>query len=165
MFELTRWSPLGSAFHLHRELDEMLGRFLGQERLPTTYRQDSDPVAWAPAIESYAKDGQLHVRVALPGVDPKDVEVTVSDDSLTIRGERKAKTENQDGRQYFREFTYGSFERVLTLPEGIDPGKVQAKFANGMLDLTMPAPVAVVPKKVEIQIESGGEQKKAIKTA
>jgi HSP20 family protein len=165
MFELTRWSPFRSTFHLHEELDEMLGRFFGQDRLPTTQRPGADLVAWAPAIESYAKDGQLHVRVALPGVDPKDVEVTVSDDSLTIRGERKAKTENKDGGRYFREFTYGSFERVLTLPEGIDPGRVQATFANGMLDLTMPAPVAVVPKKVEIQIESGTDQAKAIKAA
>ena len=116
-------------------------------------------------VESYAKDGQLHVRVALPGVDPKDVEVTVSDDHLTIRGERKAKTDAKDGGRYVREFAYGSFERTLALPDGIDPGKVQAKFANGMLDLTMPTPVAVVPKKVEIQIEGGADQAKAIKAA
>jgi HSP20 family protein len=87
----------------------------------------------------------------------------VSDDSLTIRGERKARTENQDGGRYVREFTYGSFERVLALPDGIDPGKVQAKFTNGMLDLTMPAPVAVVPKKIEIQVEGAADQAKAIK--
>ncbi len=82
-----------------------------------------------------------------------------------IRGERKAKTEEKSGGRYVREFAYGSFERVLALPEGIDPGRVQAKFANGMLDLTMPAPVAVVPKKVEIQIEDGAGQAKAIKAA
>src|SRR5687768_6095852 len=100
MFELTRWSPLGSVFNLHRELDEMLGRFVGREG--AMYRPETDPVAWAPAIESYAKDGQLHVRVALPGVDPKDVEVTVSEDQLTIRGERK--TEHEGEGRYVREF-------------------------------------------------------------
>jgi HSP20 family protein len=161
MFELTRWSPFGSVVHLHRELDDMLGRFLGQEG--AKYGSDSGPVAWAPAIESYAKDGQFHVRVALPGVDPKDVEVTVSDDQLTIRGERK--TAHDGTGRYVREFTYGSFERSFTLPDGIDPGKVQAKFANGMLDLTLPAPVAVVPKKVEIQIEGAADQAKAVKAA
>ena len=161
MFQLTRWSPFGSALHLHRELDEMLGRFLGQEGAP--YRPEPGSVAWSPAIESYAKDGELHVRVALPGVDPKEVEVTVSDNQLTIRGERK--TEHEGAGRYVREFTYGAFERSFTLPEGIDAGKVQAKFANGMLDLTIPAPVAVVPKKVEIQIESGPNQPKAVKAA
>jgi HSP20 family protein len=164
MFELTRRSPFGSMFHIHRELDDLLGRFLGHDAAPTPYRADTEPVVWWPAIESYAKGGDLHVRVALPGVDPKDVEVTVADDYLTIRGERKAKTEGKDGGRYLREFSYGSFERTLALPEGIDPGRVEAKFANGMLDLTMPAPVAVVPKKVEIQIGDGAGQAKAIKT-
>ena len=164
MFELTRRSPFGSMFHIHRELDDLLVRFLGQDATPTPYQGESEPVAWLPAVESYAKGGDLHVRVALPGVDPKDVEVTVLDDYLTIRGERKAKTEEKNGGRYVREFSYGSFERTLALPEGIDPGKVVAKFTNGMLDLTMPAPVAVVPKKVEIQIEDGG-QAKAIKAA
>jgi HSP20 family protein len=149
--------------HIHRELDDLLSRFLGQDGAPAPYPSERDPVAWWPAVESYAKDGDLHVRVALPGVDPKDVEVTVSDGYLTIRGERKARTEDRDGGRYVREFAYGSFERTLALPEGIDPGRVQAKFANGMLDLTMPAPVAVVPKKVEIQIEDGAGQAKAVK--
>jgi HSP20 family protein len=145
-------------------LDDLLASFLGANSAPGPYRAESEPVAWWPAVESYAKDGDLHVRVALPGVDPKDVEVTVSDDHLTIRGERKAKTEEKNGGRYMREFAYGSFERTFSLPEGIDPGKVVAKFTNGMLDLTMPAPVAVVPKKVEIQIEDGS-QVKAIKAA
>lgn len=105
------------------------------------------------------------MRVALQGVDPKDVEVTVSDGDLTIRGERKATTEERDGARYVRELAYGSFERMLALPEGIDPDKVQAKFANGMLELTMPAPVTVVPKKVEIQVEDGAGRAKAIKAA
>ena len=163
MFELTGRSPFGSMFHIHRELDDLLARFLGHDPTPAPYRGEDEPVAWWPAVESYAKDGDLHVRVALPGVDPKDVEVTVSDDYLTIRGERKAKIKEQDGGRYVREFAYGTFERALTLPEGIDPGRVVAKLANGMLDLTMPAPVAVVPKKVEIQIEGGAGQAKAIK--
>lgn len=165
MFELTRRSPFGSMFHIHRELDDLLSRFLGQDA-PAPYRGEAEPVAWLPAVESYAKDGNVHVRVALPGVDPKDVEVTVADDYLTIRGERKARTEDREGGRYVREFAYGSFERALALPEGIDAGLVKATFANGMLDLTIPAPVAVVPKKVEIQVENGAAgEAKSIKAA
>jgi HSP20 family protein len=152
-------------FRMQHDLDDLFGRVLGYSETPARYRSETAPAAWWPAIESYAKDGELHVRVALPGVDPKDVEVTVSDDHLTIRGERKSKTEEKDGGRFVREFAYGSFERTLALPDGVDPGRVQARFSNGMLDLTMPAPVAVVPKKVEIQIEGGAEQAKAIKSA
>jgi HSP20 family protein len=165
MFELMRRSPFGSMLQVHRELDDLLSRFLGRDGAAAPFRSEAESVTWWPAVESYAKDGELHVRVALPGVDPKDVEVTVSDGYLTIRGERKAKTEEREGGRYVREFAYGSFERTLALPESIDPGKVQAKFANGMLELTMPAPVTVVPKKVEIQIEDGAGQAKAIKAA
>jgi HSP20 family protein len=164
MFELTRWSPFGSMLRMHRELDDLFGRVFGHEGSPTTYQGEAGQVTWWPAIESYTKDGEIHVRVALPGVDPKDVDVTVQDDHLTIRGERKAKTETKEEGRYFREFAYGSFERTLALPEGVDAGKVQAKFSNGMLDLTMPAPVSVAPKRVEIQIEGDkASQAKAIK--
>ena len=165
MFELTRWSPFGSMVQMHRDLDDLFGRLLGHEGAPTPYRSESATATWWPAVESYAKDGAIHLRVALPGVDPKDVEVTVSDDRLTIRGERKSKTEQKDGGRFVREFAYGAFERSFELPDGIDAGKVQAKFTNGMLELTLPAPVAVVPKKVEIQIEGGTEPAKAIKAA
>jgi HSP20 family protein len=165
MFELTRRSPFGSMFNVHRELDDLLSRFLGQNMTPAQYQGEAEPVTWWPAVESYSKDGNLHVRVALPGVDPKDVEVTVADDYLTVRGERKANRDEKNGGRFVREFAYGSFERTFSLPEGIDPGRVQAKYTNGMLELTMPTPVAVVPKKVEIQIEDGTGQAKTIKAA
>lgn len=167
MFELMRRSPFGSVFQIHRELDELLGRFLGREGGLAPFRPgaEAETVTWWPAVETYAEDGQLHLRVALPGVDPKDVEVTVSDDQLTIRGERKAKAVQRDGTRYVSEFAYGSFERTLALPEGIDPGRVHAKFTNGMLDLTMPAPVAVAPKKIEIQVEGASQPAEAIKAA
>jgi HSP20 family protein len=165
MFELTRWSPFGSVFQMHRELDELFGRFFGHEVAPVSDRSGEEPVTWWPAVESYARDGQLHVRVALPGVDPKDVEATVSDGYLTIRGERKAKTEDKDGSRYVREFAYGWFERTFALPDGIDPAKVKATFTNGMLELTLPAPIAPAPKKVEIQIGGAAAQATAIKAA
>jgi HSP20 family protein len=150
---------------MHRELDELFGRTFGQQGSPVSYDAEAGEATWWPAIESYTKDGQIHVRVALPGVEPKDVEISVLEDHLTIRGERKATTEDKTGGRYLREFAYGSFERTLALPDGIDPNKVQAKFSNGMLDLTMPAPVAVVPRKVTIQIEGAADQAKGVKAA
>jgi HSP20 family protein len=161
MFELMRRSPFGPMFQIHQELDDLLSRFFGEGGGLAPVRPGAEGATWWPAVESYAKDGELHVRVALPGVDPKDVEVTVSNDHLTIRGERKA----EERGRYVREFAYGAFERTLALPEGIDSGKVRARFANGMLDLTMPAPVAVAPKRLEIQIEDGAGRAKAIEAA
>ncbi len=164
MFALTRWSPFGTAFQLDRELDDLLSRFL-DEAWPSMGREEAAAASWLPAVESYAKDGTLHVRAALPGVDPKDVEVTITDNLLTLKGERKSRTESKDVGYFRRELAHGSFERTLTLPEGVDPGKVQARYANGMLELSMPVPRSLAPKRIEIQIESGESQPKAIKAA
>lgn len=165
MVGLTRWSPFGPVFQLHREIDELFKQVFDVAAGSATTRVDAVPVAWWPAVESYAKDGQIHVRVALPGVDPKDVEVTVADDCLTIRGERKASSQERQGGYFVREFATGAFERALALPEGIDASKVHARFANGMLELTMPAPLAVAPKRIAIDVESPADAAKAIKAA
>jgi HSP20 family protein len=160
MFELTRWSPFGSLstpFQLHREIDELFGRFFGQSQAPAPQEGNGGTPSWWPAVESWASEGNLHVRVALPGVDPKDVELSVTDDVLTIKGQRKRQSDTKDGGHFLREFSYGAFERALMLPEGVDPAGVTAKYANGMLEIAIPAPVNPVPKKVEIEIE--GSQK------
>jgi HSP20 family protein len=160
MFELTRWFPFGGGlttpFQLHREMDELFGRFFGEDQVPAPQGNGGTP-SWRPAVESWASEGNLHVRVALPGVDPKDVELSVADDVLTIKGQRKRESETRDSGRFLREFSYGAFERALVLPEGVDPAGVTAKHANGMLEISIPAPVAPAPRKVEIEIE--GSQK------
>jgi HSP20 family protein len=163
MFDLVRWSPFGSfgtPFRLHREIDELFGRFFGQNQ---STGQPAAGAAWWPAVESWVSDGNLHIRVALPGVDPKDVELSLSDNVLTLKGERKAHGESPDGSYYRREFSFGAFERSLALPEGVDPAKVTAKYSNGMLEITVPAPLSVAPKKVDIQIEGQPAGQKSIK--
>jgi HSP20 family protein len=163
MFDLVRWSPyasFGTPFQLHREIDDLFSRFFGRGQ--TSPETPAGPTWW-PAVESFASEGNLHIRVALPGVDPKDVELSLMDNVLTLRGERKGHDEMKDGSHYLREFSYGAFERSLALPEGVDPGKVTARYADGMLEITMPAPISVVPKKVDIQIEGHPGAQKAIK--
>ena len=159
MLGLTRWSP----FALHRDVDDLFGRFFGN-----AWRQlgvddgDSTPTWW-PAVESYAQNGTLCLRVALPGVDPKDVDVSVTDGTLTIGGSRKAAHEGVEGSYFQREFGYGSFERSFTIPDGVDAGQVNAKWANGMLEISMPAPQLAAPKRIEIQLDDQAPARKQIK--
>ncbi len=88
----------------------------------------------------------------------------MAENILTIKGQRKTQSETSDGSYCLRELSYGAFERSLVLPEGVDPAKVTARYTNGMLEISMPAPLAVAPKKVEIQTE-GAPRAKAIKAA
>jgi len=84
-------------------------------------------------------------------VDPKQVEVSLMDNFLTVKGERKA-NHDSTGKEYFvREVTYGAFERSVTLPEGVDAAQVEAKYANGMLEVRVPAPRAATPRMIEVK--------------
>jgi HSP20 family protein len=159
MLGLTRWSP----FALHREMDDLFSRFFGDAWRQSRLDQGDSTPTWWPAVESYSEDGTLYIRVALPGVDPKDVDVSVTDQTLTISGSRKAAHEGAEGSYFQREFAYGRFERSFPIPEGVDPAQVKAKYANGMLEISMPAPQLAAPKKIEIQLDGQASARKQIK--
>jgi len=118
---------------------------------------------WAPALEVVEKDRQLVVRLDLPGVKREEVTVTITDEGLTIEGERKTEEEKQAKKWARTERTYGKFVRTVPLPEGIDPAGVKATFDNGVLEVMVPLPevAAAAPHRVEI----AGGKKPAAKTA
>jgi HSP20 family protein len=102
-------------------------------------------------VEARIDDGTYVIRLALPGVNPKDVEVSFMENSLTVKGERKP-DHDPEGKDYFaREMTYGPFQRSFTLPEGVDAAQVEAKYTNGMLEVRVPAPRAATPRTIEIK--------------
>jgi HSP20 family protein len=114
---------------LHRDIDSLFATVFGGGAPETA----SD---WTPHVESWTKDDTVHVRVDLPGIDPKAVDVSVEDDVLTRRGERKS--EHDDAA--YHEVRYGRFERRLRVPEGTDPAAIKATYANGVLEITIPVP-------------------------
>jgi HSP20 family protein len=130
----------------HREIDDLFGRFFDE---PAWWGRGEAGVV--PAVESYVKDGKVFVRVDLPGIDPKEVELSFERDCLLIKGERKLEREEK-GEHGYREVRYGSFERTVGLPEGIDPGTVKATYKDGVLEVTMDAPKGPEVKKVPIDV-------------
>ncbi|MEE8547144.1 MAG: Hsp20/alpha crystallin family protein [bacterium] len=91
------------------------------------------------------------VRMDMPGVDPKDVEVSVAEDSLIIKGERKKAKEIKERDYHYHETSYGKFERRLILPKGIDRDKVVARYKNGVLEISVPVPAHLAERRVPIQ--------------
>jgi HSP20 family protein len=161
MIHVTRWSPFTPAFQLRRDIDDLFGRFFGQ------VAGESGPAAewptWTPAVEGSEEEGHWVVKVALPGVDPKDVEVSLNQNQLTIKGQRKQGSETKQNNYFARELSYGRFERSFTLPEGVDHSKVTARYTNGMLEVRVPRPMAEAPRKVTVEVEGGAQ--KSIKAA
>jgi HSP20 family protein len=118
------------------------------------------PAVYVPQIASYVDGNSLCIRADLPGVDPQEVELLVEDNQLTLKGERKAEQEQQNGNRLTQEVQYGAFARTFTLPEGVMAEELQASYHNGVLEVTVPLPAAKLAKKVPVQIK--GEEPQAI---
>jgi len=144
MGALPMWKQFDELDRWRRDVDRRLAEmFHGARPLGSTG-------GYVPAIESFVKEGNLIIRVDAPGLEAKDVELTVLDNVLTIKGERQGEKEVRKDDYIHREITYGSFERRLTLPRETDADKIKASFKNGVIEITMPMAKAVTAKKIEL---------------
>jgi HSP20 family protein len=130
-------------FGLHREIDRLFSEFaqgIGQ-----------DGVQLVPKIEVSETDKQIEISAEMPGLERKDVDISIEDDMLTVRGEKKLEEEKKDKNVQHSERSYGVFYRVLQLPSGVDPSAIQATMSNGVLKVTIPKPARSQPKKIEVK--------------
>ena len=130
---IMRWDPFGEMLKMQRDMDRIFSRMGTAEGAGG----DRD-TAWMPRINVKQSGDDLAVHVELAGIKPEDVDIEVTDGVLTISGERKAAAEREDEGWMIRESSYGSFERSIALPEGVDPASIQADFHDGMLEIHVP---------------------------
>jgi HSP20 family protein len=140
-------------FDFRREFDKIFNRMLNVK--PWGKEEDARwPLFnFVPPIEAYLeKETKKYVcKVSLPGIEPKEVQIHVQGNLLTITGERKFSRENKEQELLHQEFAYGKFERVLELPEGVNTEKILAEFVNGVLEITAPVAAMALPRKIEIR--------------
>jgi len=147
MTNIVRWDPFSDLRHsMDRLFDEGFSR---PWRFLPTEQESTFPV------EVSETDHEVEVKAALPGIDPNEVEITIQNDVLTIRGEHKETTEDKKREYYRREVRYGSFHRSLALPTGVDSDKAEAEFKNGMLQLHLPKAEAVRPRQIKVKAADG----------
>jgi HSP20 family protein len=108
---------------------------------------------WSPAIDVAEDEKELTVRAELPGIDPKDLEVTVAGGQLVVSGEKKESSEGKEKGVYRSETRYGSFRRTVPLPEGIDTENVDAQYANGVLTLRLAKTAPAAAKRIEVKVK------------
>ena len=149
MRALTPWKPSTELSTLHDEIDSLFARFFGEDE---GWWMRPFERGMLPAVESYVRNGELVIRADLPGIDPKDVELSVEENRLTIKGERKTKKETEGAEKLHREVSYGRFERIVALPAGTDADSVKATYHDGVLEVTMKAPKGMKAKKVPITV-------------
>jgi HSP20 family protein len=108
--------------------------------------------SWAPAVDIFEHEGNIVLKAELPGVDPKDVDVRVENNVLTLRGERKFDSEVKRESYHRVERSYGTFARSFTLPAVVDTGNIKAEFKEGVLRVTLPKREEAKPKQISISV-------------
>jgi HSP20 family protein len=143
----SRWDPFEEIGKFQREMGNLFGRTFGVLEPPATTQMTN----WFPPMEVFYYQNALMLRVFIPGVVPKNVDIAVTGNLLTIKGERKLEPVIPPEAYIFSEVTYATFERTLTLPEGLKTEKIHATYLNGILEITIPVTEAVLPKKVPVE--------------
>ena len=153
---MERWRPSGGLipWRLFRELEEPARHFeriFDTSFLPAIWRrQPAAERVWAPAIEMVEKEDKFVVKAELPGIKEEDVDVSVVDDTLTIKGEKKTENEVKEEDYYCCERSYGSFFRSIGLPSNVDAKKIEANYEDGVLEVSLPKAVEAKPEKIAI---------------
>jgi len=158
MARLVEWNPFKEIERLRSEFDRVLDRFRG----PAELEEFEDKLV-RPRIESFVEDGKLTVRADMPGIDPKEIEVKVTGNTLYVKGKREEKKETKKRDFLRREVHYGSYEYSTSLPEGIKAEDVKAAYKDGVLELVAPLPKELAPKEVKVQVEAAEPKKAEVK--
>ena len=146
--ETTRWG---------REMEHMFGKFFGP-RTPSLLLDERWGPAGnfgipEPAVDLYEEKDEIVVKAELPGMSKDDIQVNVTDNVLTIRGEKRQDEEKKAKDYYRSERVYGAFLRSLALPTEVNPEKVQATFKNGVLEVRLPKSEAAKKKEIKINVQ------------
>lgn len=107
----------------------------------------------SPSIDVVEQEDEFVVTCDLPGIDLKDLEISVSENVLTIKGEKRSGAENKDARVYRKETWDGSFQRTLSMPKSVDSGKTDASLKNGVLTITLPKRPEVRPRQISVKVQ------------
>jgi len=143
---LVKWEPKRSLTR------SFFDDFFNVMEIPSR-RSLLDDGMWVPAVDLIDKKDKLMAKVELPGVEKKDVKLSLNDSTLTIQGEMKKDEETEKENYYYRERAYGNYSRTISLPTEIDKENIKAKFKNGILEITMPKKPEVQPKEITIEAE------------
>jgi len=148
VWELTPWRPF-EFDRVRREMDRLWDSFL--EGRPV--RRVEDDREWLPSVDVSETKNDLVIKAELPGLDTKDIDISMNNGYLTIKGEKKHEKEEKDENYHVIERSYGSFTRSVRLPREVQSDKITASFKNGILKITLPKSEEAKKKEIKIKVE------------
>ena len=158
----TPWtaSPFRMLERFADEIDSVFDNFGLGRVTPRGLRALRASEMWNPELEITQQNNELVVRADLPGLKKEDITIDVTDNDITISGERRKEQESEQGGVYRSERTYGSFSRTIRLPEGTMTDQAKASFKDGVLEIRIPSPPEQVTRGRRLEIKEGTEAKK-----
>jgi HSP20 family protein len=145
---IVRWEPFRDLLASQKEFD----RLFREAFTPGFGEGELSTRTWAPPVDIFENENNIVLKAELPGVEPKDVEIRVEDNTLYLKGERKFEKETKEENYHRIERSYGSFARSFSLPNSIDAEKVGADYKDGLLTLTLPKREEAKPKTIKINV-------------
>jgi HSP20 family protein len=145
--DIMEWKPFKEVTKLRSEMDRLWDDYFGSGR------RAFKPEIWVPSVDVSETDDKIVVKAEIPGMDSKDIDISLSGDILTIKGEKKSEREETKENYHLVERSYGTFARSLRLPVGVEADKIEAAYKQGVLTVTCPKKEEVKPKAIEIKAE------------
>jgi HSP20 family protein len=147
MPDIMEWKPFREVSRLRREMDRLWDDFFGPGRKALRPVETE----WAPAVDVSETADQVVIKAEVPGMEAKDIDISLAGDVLTIKGEKKSEREEKKENYHLVERTYGSFSRSLKLPTAVAADQVEASYKKGVLTISCPKKEEVKPKAIEIK--------------
>src|SRR6185437_9370422 len=150
--QLTRWDPLRDLATLQNRLN----RFVRQAYSPEGPEEALTTTSFAPPVDIYEDEHNITLKMEVPGIDEKDIDVRIESNTLTVRGERKFEKEEKEENFRRVERQYGGFTRSFTLPSSVETENIQATYDKGMLEIRLAKKAEAKPKQIKVKV--GGER-------
>jgi len=145
---LVRWTPRRSMVNWHNDVDRCFDNFFNSD-----YKLSDGISTIRPVVNVEETENDFHILAELPGMDKKDIQISIEDGTLSINGEKKNVKESKDKNYHRVERSYGKFHRSFKLPNGIDLEKIDADYKNGILNISLPKSEEAKPKQIEVKVK------------
>jgi HSP20 family protein len=154
--ELAPWRPFADLTGWERDMERMMDNFFDRRMRPwwpERWFRTEGMLTSAPALDVYEEKDDLVIKAELPGMEKDNVEVSLTDHTLTIKGEKKKEDEVKEEKYYRSERSYGSFVRSLQLPTDVQADKIKASFKNGILEVRLPKTEEAKTKEIKVKVD------------
>jgi HSP20 family protein len=154
MTVLTRFEP----FREFATLQDRINRVFREAYTPEGRDETLTTSSFAPAVDVYEDEHSVTLKIEVPGIDEKDIDVRIENNTLTVHGERKIEKEEKEENYRRVERQYGSFTRTFNLPTTVDSEKVSANYDKGVLKIALPKKAEAKPKQIKVSVGTGSEK-------